>query len=75
MQIREERKRHIVKTVTWQFTAAVTTFLIAWLVTGDLDVGLTVGGIGAIIKMFLYYFHERLWSRSRFGIVPARAKR
>ena len=56
------QKRTIVKTLTWRVTATLTTFIIAWIVTGDLLIGVSIGGIEAIAKIFLYYFHERIWN-------------
>ncbi|MGC6396798.1 MAG: DUF2061 domain-containing protein [Ilumatobacteraceae bacterium] len=58
------RKVSILKTLTWRFVATTTTFLIAWVVTGDLKAGATVGGIEAVSKMVLYYVHERVWERA-----------
>ena len=58
----ETQKRSIVKTLTWRVTASITTFLIAWYLTGDLLIGVTIGSIEAIAKIFLYYFHERIWN-------------
>ena len=62
------RKRHILKTLTWRVIATTTTFILAWLISGDIEIGLTVGGAEAIVKMFIYYFHERLWYNSKFGV-------
>ena len=58
----ELKKRTIAKTMTWRVTASLTTFLIAWMLTGDLLIGASIGGIEAIAKIFLYYFHERIWN-------------
>ena len=56
------QKRTIVKTLTWRVTASLTTFVIAWVLTGDLLIGATIGSIEAVAKIFLYYFHERIWN-------------
>ena len=56
------QKRTIVKTLTWRVTASLTTFIIAWALTGDLLIGVTIGSVEAIAKIFLYYFHERIWN-------------
>ncbi|MDB9700077.1 DUF2061 domain-containing protein [Candidatus Pelagibacter sp.] len=56
------QKRTIVKTLTWRVTASLTTFIIAWILTGDFFIGISIGGIEAITKIFLYYFHERIWN-------------
>ena len=56
------KKRTLVKTITWRVTASLTTFLIAWILTGDLLIGASIGSIEAIVKIFLYYYHERIWN-------------
>ena len=58
----ELQKRTIIKTLTWRVTASLTTFVIAWLLTGDLLIGISIGSIEAVAKIFLYYFHERIWN-------------
>tara|TARA_B110001450_G_scaffold229567_1_gene230208 strand:- start:467 stop:673 length:207 start_codon:yes stop_codon:yes gene_type:complete len=56
------QKRTIVKTLTWRVAASLTTFIIAWILTGDALIGASIGSIEAITKIFLYYFHERIWN-------------
>ena len=58
----ELKKRTLVKTMTWRVTASLTTFLIAWILTGDLLIGASIGSIEGIVKIFLYYYHERIWN-------------
>ena len=58
----ELKKRTLVKTMTWRVIASLTTFLIAWILTGDLLIGVSIGSIEAIAKIFLYYYHERIWN-------------
>ena len=57
----EQKKRSIAKTLTWRITASLVTFVIVWIITGDWKVGSSIVGIEVITKMFLYYFHERIW--------------
>ncbi|MBF93132.1 MAG: hypothetical protein CMB78_05095 [Euryarchaeota archaeon] len=62
------RTRSIVKTLTWRTIATSDTILIAWLLTNDIKVGLGIASIEVVTKMFLYYFHERAWSWSDWGL-------
>ena len=62
------RKRHIAKTITWRIIGTIDTMLLGWLISGDPMIGLKVGGLELITKMLLYYFHERAWYKSKFGI-------
>ena len=52
----DTQKRTLAKTMTWRITASLTTFIIAWILTGDLVIGASIGAIEAIAKIFLYYF-------------------
>lgn len=61
-------KRHLAKAITWRVVASTTTFAIGWIVTGDLNFGMAIGAADVVIKIALYYLHERLWYHSSFGI-------
>ncbi len=54
-------KRHLAKTITWRIVGTIDTMLIGWLVTGNLLIGLSIGGTEVLTKMILYFFHERAW--------------
>lgn len=62
-------KRHIAKTVTWRLLGTLDTFILSWVLTGDIKVGAVIGGAEVITKTILYYFHERAWYKfSKFGL-------
>ena len=48
--------------MTWWVTTSLATFLIAWILTRDLLIGASIGSIEATVKIFLYYYHERIWN-------------
>jgi len=56
-----DKKRHLLKTITWRIVGTIDTMILGWIVTGNLEIGMTIGGFEVITKMILYYFHERLW--------------
>lgn len=61
-------KRHIAKTITWRIIGTIDTMFIGWFVSGDITIGLSIGGFELISKMGLYYIHERVWYKSNFGL-------
>lgn len=63
-----EKKRHIAKTITWRIVGTIDTIILSWIISGDPKIGLTIGIVELVTKMFLYYLHERLWYKSKFGI-------
>jgi len=62
-------KRHLAKAITWRVVASITTFIIGWIVTGNLEFGMAIGAFDVVIKIVLYYLHERAWYHSSFGIL------
>ncbi len=73
------QKRHIAKTVTWRIIASLTTFAIAYFFFRDdpnaTEKATAVALTEAVIKMGLYYFHERMWYKSNFGLKLRKSKR
>ena len=57
-------KRHIAKSLSWRFIGTIDTFILTWIVTGDLIEGLNLSGITTITKLIWYYIHERYWFNS-----------
>jgi adenylylsulfate kinase len=63
----ESHSRAITKTISWRVLATLTTIIIVFLLFGRLDLAAAAGGIEAVAKLVLYFFHERLWNKIRFG--------
>jgi len=63
----EKNYRSIVKSISWRFTGTMDTTLISFLVTGNLKIAASIGLIEVFTKIILYYFHERLWNKIKFG--------
>lgn len=56
--------RHIAKTFSWRLIGTLDTMILSWVITGDIKAGMQIGLADVIIKMILYYLHERLWFKS-----------
>ena len=62
-------KRHIAKTISWRIIGTLDTMILSSAITGSWTIGLTIGGVEVITKMFLYFLHERAWYKfSKFGL-------
>lgn len=69
----EKKRRSIVKTISWRTIGTLDTILISWLVVGNINFAVTIGGVELFTKMVLYFFHERAWNKINFGrekVVP-----
>ena len=61
MDAKKSRIRHIAKSITWRIVASITTFVSAYLFFGDLAKASGLMAVEVVIKMLLYYLHERAW--------------
>ncbi len=67
----EKHWRSVVKAISWRTVGTVDTIIISWLITGKLTFAVSIGAVELFTKMFLYYGHERIWNKIKFGrIVP-----
>jgi uncharacterized membrane protein len=68
---RESRLRSILKAFTWRLIASATTFTVAYFVVllgapaeqRELatKAAVVVAAFDFVLKLLLYYFHERIW--------------
>jgi len=63
----DRRLRSWMKAITWRVLGILILGVIAWIYTGNWEqtsiITVTFNGI----RLILYYFHERLWERIRWG--------
>ncbi len=64
---KETHYRSIIKALSWRIFATVATILIVFAFTHKLILSLGVGAVEMIVKLILYYFHERIWSLIPLG--------
>lgn len=64
---RETNIRSIVKGISWRVVATGTTIIIVYLFFGRLDLAIAAGLIETVLKVALYWGHEKIWQRVRWG--------
>lgn len=65
--MQESKTRSLAKAISWRITGTVDTFLISWLITGQLALAGGIALTEVITKVFLYWLHERAWNRVKWG--------
>jgi len=68
------KKRHLPKAVTWRVLGSLDTFALAWILTGSSKFGLAFSGIEIVTKTLLYYAHERLWYKFKWGVAKVETR-
>ena len=70
----DTKTRSIIKTFSWRITGSSATFLIAWIIGGDLAVAGTIAIIQIVANTMLYYLHERVWNLVTWGRINTVSK-
>jgi len=63
---KETNLRSIVKGISWRFVATTTTIIIVYVFFGRLDLAIAAGMIETVLKVGLYWAHERIWHKVRW---------
>ena len=63
----DSRSRSIVKAISYRILASLTTAFIFFVLTGNAAVSLGAGALDSVLRLGLYFFHERLWNQINFG--------
>jgi len=64
---KETNRRSIVKGITWRVVATTTTVIIVYFFFGRLDLAIMTGVIESVVKIALFWGHERIWHQIKWG--------
>ena len=59
--------RSLVKTISWRLTGTFCTFLISFIILGDITTSSTIALIQLILNTIMFYIHERIWNIIKWG--------
>lgn len=65
--MKEKNYRSFVKSLSYRITGTFTTFLISLVVTGKFEFALSIMSVDFVSKIGVFYLHERLWNKIKFG--------
>lgn len=63
----DRHSRSLLKALSWRIIGTMDTILIAWIISGEVIIAFSIGTFELATKTILYYFHERLWNRIKWG--------
>jgi uncharacterized membrane protein len=59
--------RSALKAASWRIIATSATMFVVYVLTGKAVLTIEVGIFEVFLKLFLYFIHERVWEKTRFG--------
>ena len=63
----ESNIRSLLKTLSYRLAGSFIIVIVVFIFTNRIDLALGAGIAEGIIKMILYYLHERLWNKIKYG--------
>lgn len=69
----EKPYRSFVKAISWRVTGTVDTMVISYLITRQWKFALSIGFVELFTKIALYYCHERVWDKIKFGRMESKS--
>jgi uncharacterized membrane protein len=65
---KEDKKRSVVKTITYRILIIIATAIVTFSMTKRWDVTIGITSVTTIVNTILYYLHERVWNSISWGI-------
>lgn len=63
----ESKLRSVLKTLSWRTAALGITAAVTYVMTRRWEVALALGTSDTLVKLVLYYLHERMWNLVPLG--------
>lgn len=63
----DSNARSIAKAISYRTLGSASTGLICYILTGQLTLSVGAGAMDVVLKLGLYFAHERVWNHINFG--------
>jgi uncharacterized membrane protein len=63
----EKVKRSLAKTISWRIIGTLDTLILSWIIIGEASTAALIASVEFVSKMILYFFHERAWTKIKWG--------
>jgi len=63
----ESAVRSLAKAISWRITGTIDTFIISWLITGQVLLATGIAFTEIMTKVLLFWAHERVWNKVKWG--------
>lgn len=63
----DSTKRSLAKTISWRLTGSTATFIISYIILGDITSSSAIAVMQLTVNTLLYFVHERVWNKINWG--------
>ena len=57
------KQKSLYKAISYRIISVAITFVISYFITGSLKEASAIVSIDVVLKLAVYYYHERLWHK------------
>ena len=61
--MKDSRKKSLIKAISWRVCGTLSIFLLSYFFSHELELSLKLSAADFILKLLIYYAHERFWVR------------
>ncbi|APG66253.1 hypothetical protein LPB136_13095 [Tenacibaculum todarodis] len=66
-KVSEKPLRSVAKAFSWRLIGTIDTLVVSYVLTGQIKLAASIASIDFITKLVLYFFHERIWNKIKWG--------
>jgi len=63
----EKPLRSVLKALSWRVVGTIDTLVVSYLLTGEIALATSIASVDFLTKLVLYFFHERIWNKIKWG--------
>jgi uncharacterized membrane protein len=67
------KSRSIVKSFSYRVFGTLSSFAVAYAITGKGSLSALIAFWETIVKVAIYYWHERIWNKVHWGRIDSRS--
>jgi uncharacterized membrane protein len=63
----EKPLRSVLKALSWRFIGTLDTLVVSYILTDEIALATSIASVDFLTKLILYFFHERIWNKIKWG--------
>lgn len=63
----EKPMRSFLKAISWRVVGTLDTLIVSYFLTGQIGLATSIASVDFLTKLILYFFHERIWNKIKWG--------
>lgn len=65
------KSRSITKSFSYRVFGTLSSFAVVYVITGKGDLSALIAFWETVVKVYIYYVHERVWNKIKWGRLPS----